>query len=263
MKGRKIQSYSASAVLLLAVVLFAGCGGGSRIYDQVDGEMTRSEFDPDSIPTVPDAESYYIGYGDVLDVVFLYESKYSRESMKVRPDGRITYPYVGEMFVAGMTPARLDTVITKKFSEIIVDPNVTVIVRDFQPQMVYVLGEVDHPGDFDYVRDMTLMQALAAGSGYTDDARKSNVLVIRRVAENRIVGIEVDIDAILSKNDFSLDVPLEPFDIVFVPKSRIATTEQFIERLYAILGRPMDIYLKGWQIANTEVLYEFYSRGIR
>jgi len=257
--------YSVIAVLLVAVTVLLGCGGNSaRVYDQVDGVMARAaEFDPDSIPTLPESDSYYIGYGDVLDVIFLYENKYSREGIRVRPDGRITYPYTGEIFVAGMSPENLDSTITDKFSEIIVDPYITVIVREFTPQKIYVLGEVGNPGNYEYVRDMTLMQALAVGNGYTRDARKSNVLVIRRVGENRIVGIEVDIDAILSKNDFSLDVPLQPYDIVYVPMSRIATTEQFIDRVWTIIGRPMDLYLKGWQIANAEVLYQYYSRVVQ
>lgn len=263
MKGRKIRICGISAVLLLAVALVYGCGNKAQVYDQVDGEMSRpTALDTDSIPARPEATSYFIGYGDVLDVLFLYESKYSREAIRIRPDGRITYPYAGELFVAGMTPATLDSVLTQKFSEIIVDPDITVILREFTPQKVYVLGEVGNPGNYDYVRDMTLMQALAVGNGYTRDARKSNVLVIRRIGENRIVGIEVNIDAILSKNDFSLDVPLQPYDIVYVPMSRIATTEQFIDRLWTILGRPMDLYLKGWQIANAEVLYQYYARAV-
>lgn len=230
------------------------------MYDQVGGEVTWSDLDPDSIPVAPEAESYFIGYGDVLDVDFLYETKYSGENIKVRPDGRITYPLAGEIFVAGMSPADLDSVLTESFSEIILDPQITVMVKDFQPQMVYVLGEVGMSGDYEYVRDMTLTKALAVAHGYTNDARKSNVLVIRRVGEDHIIGIEIDIEAILSKNDFSLDVPLKPFDIVYVPKSRIATTEQFIERLGKIIGTPMDLYLKGWQVANVQLYYDYYSR---
>jgi hypothetical protein len=80
------------------------------------------------------------------------------------------------------------------------------------------------------------------------------------MSENHVVGIEVDLDAVLSKSDFSYDVKLRPFDIVYVPKSRIATTEQFVERLWTIVGRPMDLYLKGWQIANVELYYDYYAR---
>ena len=263
MKGRKIRYYLATAVLA-SVVIWSGCGGvGDKVYDQVDGEMSWSSLDPDSLPEPPEPESYFIGYGDVLDVNFLYEKEYSRENIKVRPDGRITYPLAGEIFVAGMTPSDLDSVLTEAFSEIVLDPRITVIVKEFQPQMVYVLGEVGNPGEYKYVRDMTLMQVLSKARGYTDDARKSNVLVIRRIGEDHVVGMEVSIDAILSKNDFSHDVPLKPFDIVYVPKSRIATTEQFIKRMGTILGTPMELYLKGWQVANVKLYYDYYSRQVQ
>lgn len=222
--------------------------------------MAWSDLETDSIPVAPEPESYFIGYGDVMDVNFLYEDKYSRERIKVRPDGRITYPQAGEIFVAGMSPMDLDSVLTESFSEIILDPQVTVIVTEFQPQMVYVLGEVGVPGDFEFVRDMTLMQALSMAKGYTDDARKSNVVVIRRIGEDHIIGMEVDIEAILSLSDFSHDLVLKPFDIIYVPKSRIATTEEFVSRLWTIIGRPMDLYLKGWQIANIKLYYDYYSR---
>lgn len=222
--------------------------------------MAWSDLETDSIPVAPEPESYFIGYGDVMDVNFLYEDKYSRERIKVRPDGRITYPQAGEIFVAGMSPMDLDSVLTESFSEIILDPQVTVIVTEFQPQMVYVLGEVGLPGDFEFVRDMTLMQALSMANGYTDDARKSNVVVIRRIGEDHIIGMEVDIEAILSLSDFSHDLVLKPFDIIYVPKSRIATTEEFVSRLYTIIGRPMELYLKGWQIANIQLYYDYYSK---
>jgi hypothetical protein len=57
--------------------MVAGCGGGNRMYEQVGDEVAWSDLDPDSIPAAPEADSYYIGYGDVLDVNFLYETKYS------------------------------------------------------------------------------------------------------------------------------------------------------------------------------------------
>jgi polysaccharide export outer membrane protein len=264
MKGRKIRTIILSLAVCIAAYLISGCGGSpGRFYDQKGKDVAWSDLNTDSIPETPESEGYFIGYGDVLDVNFLYETQYSRKNLRVRPDGKITYPLAGEIFVAGMTPGNLDSVLTDMFSEIILDPYITVIIQDFQPQQVYVLGEVGDPGNFNYRKGMTLTQALAMGNGYTDDARKSNVLVMRRIGEDHIIGIEVDIDAILSKNDFSLDVELKPFDIVYVPKSRIATTEEFIERLWTIIGRPMELYIKGWQIANIDLYYDYYARMIR
>jgi hypothetical protein len=87
--------------------------------------------------------------------------------------------------------------------------------------------------------------------------------VIRRVAPDRIVGIQIDLIELLDDHRFDLDIPLMPNDIVYVPKSRIAKAEEFVESLFTILGRSGDLYLKGWQIANVKLLYEFYQRTAR
>jgi len=263
MKGRIIRNTVVSGVILVSAVLLAGCAGNrGTLYDQYGGEMVRSDLDVDSIPVAPEPESYYIGYGDVLDINFLYETKYARTDIKVRPDGRITFPLAGEIFVAGMSPAGLDSVLTERYSEIVVDPRITVIVKDFSPQKVYVLGEVKMAGDIEYERGMTVTQALAEASSFTDEARKTNVLVIRRVAEDHIVGIEVNLEAVLSKGDFTQDIPLKPYDIVYLPKSRIATIEQFVDRMGTIIGEPVSIYLDGWRVANIQLYYDYYSRVV-
>ena len=75
----------------------------------------------------------------------------------------------------------------------------------------------------------------------------------------RCRGIEVDVDKIIDDNRYDLDIPMRPFDIVMVPKSRLASTEDFVETFSAFLLKPMDIYLKGWNVANVKTLYDFYK----
>ena len=72
------------------------------------------------------------------------------------------------------------------------------------------------------------------------------MLVIRRVAPDHIVGIQVDINDLLSGKRFDLDIPLQAFDIVYVPKSKLARRQDFMLALRDILMTPADIYLKGW-----------------
>jgi polysaccharide export outer membrane protein len=235
-------------------------GGKSRLYTQADGEVERTSLDPDSIPVPDETRDYLIGFGDVMDIEFLYNEKYTRRNIVVRPDGRISYPLAGEISAAGLTIAELKDVITEKFTEILVNPQVTIIIKDFQPQVVYVLGEVIDPKGVNYHKGMTLMGVLSEGGIDIADARKSNILVIRKVSQDHVVGMEIDVDEIIEGMNYSLDVPLEPFDIVYVPRSRIASLEQFVNRMVNIIGGPADLYLKGWQIAHAKTLYEFYSR---
>jgi polysaccharide export outer membrane protein len=252
------------AVSLAATLFFYGCasggGGGNQIYSQIDGETTRSPSDSVLFAEPEGPVGYVIGYGDLLDVHFLYNSEYSRENIRVLPDGTISFPHAGTIKAAGMTVSLLDSILTASYSEILVDPDITVIIKEFQNQNVYVLGEVGLPGVYPWENDLTLVGALSLARGYTNEARKSNVILIRRVAENHVVGIEVDINEILDGNNFALNIPVRPFDIVYVPKSRIATTEQFIARMFTILGRPLDIYIKGWQAVHQKTYYDYFAR---
>ncbi|MCK4538581.1 MAG: polysaccharide biosynthesis/export family protein [Candidatus Krumholzibacteria bacterium] len=247
------------AVLCALLVLCTGCGGGNRLVVNRGGEVEKLPFSADSLPSGPWMDEYYIGYGDVVDVHFFYNEKYSREAVKVRPDGRISYPYIGDVVVAGKTVSQVDSLLTMKFSEILRAPEITVIIREFEPQMIYVMGQVGNPGGYRYQKGLTLMSALAMGSGLRDSAKRNGVVIVRRLDWNHIVGIEVDVDRIIDDNRYDLDVPMRPFDIVMVPKSRLASTEDFIESFSAILLKPMDVYLKGWNVANVKAVYDFYK----
>jgi polysaccharide export outer membrane protein len=154
----------------------------------------------------------------------------------------------------------LDSVLTARYSEILMNPNVTVVVRNYSPQVVYVLGETSRPGGYPYTKGMTLLDFLAVGGGPIKSSKKNGVIVIRRVAPDHIVGIQVDLRELLDRKRFDLDVALEPFDILYVPKARISKTQDFVLALGDILLTPAEVYIKGWQIANVEILYDFYRR---
>ena len=93
-----------------------------------------------------------------------------------------------------------------------------------------------------------------------DDAKKNNVVVIRRIASDHIIGIEVDINDILKGNRYDLDLAIKPYDIVMVPKSRISSLADFSRNIFDILSNPADLYLKGWQVVNVKTVYEFYTK---
>lgn len=254
-------SYRKKCLILItcATFLAGGCSSGNRMITNTSGSVEKIRLDPSDIPQTETPDGYYIGYGDILDVLFLYNTGYSREAVKVRPDGRISYPYIGEIDVAGRTIMQIDSLLTDKFSEILVDPDITVMVREFQPQQVYVYGEVGNPGGYPYSRGLTLMKALALGNGLKDSAKRNGVVVVRRVSFDHVVGIEVDVEDILDENRYDLDIAILPFDIIMVPKSKLATTSDFVSTMYNIIIKPADLYLKGWNIANVKILYDFYK----
>jgi protein involved in polysaccharide export with SLBB domain len=249
------------AVAGLILFTLTGCGGGNRFISNREGKVESGELVLDSIPLRPDPSEYVIGHGDAIDVLFLYNSDLNQIDLKVRPDGRISLPYVGDIVAAGKPVSALDSLVTARYAEIIVNPDVTVVIRTFRPEVVYVLGEVRNPGGYDHHSGMTLSNALALSGGYGGSAKRNEVLVIRRVAPDHVVGIQVDISDLLSGKRFDLDVPLQAFDIVYVPKSKIAQGRDFMNALKDIIVTPSEIYLKGWQVVHVKLLYDYYTRS--
>jgi polysaccharide export outer membrane protein len=248
------------AVAFLAVTL-GGCGGGNRFISNRGGQVESGELVLKDIPRRPAQKDYIISYGDVLDVVFLYDTPLNQSALKVRPDGKISLPHVGEIAVAGMPISALDSLLAARYSEILVDPSVTAILHDFQAPVVYIMGDVNVPGGYPFRSGMTLLNALTLSGGPLKTARKSGVLVIRRIGPDHIVGIQIDLREILDKKRFDLDIPIEPLDIVFVPKSKLSSAEDFVSVVSDLLIKPSDVYLRGWEVANVKVLYDFYRHS--
>src|SRR5580692_9107047 len=120
--------------------------------------------------------NYVIGDQDVLDVSVWKEPEVSRV-VPVRPDGKISLPLLNDVQAAGLTPGALAQQITESLKKYVTNPQVTVIVTTINSQRVYLLGEVSRPGAFPLLPNMTVLQALSSGGGFTQYARTNRVYV--------------------------------------------------------------------------------------
>ncbi|NIM19417.1 MAG: hypothetical protein GTO51_03445 [Candidatus Latescibacteria bacterium] len=201
---------------------------------------------------------YIISIGDKLDIVFLYHQDLTTQALIVRSDGRISLPYVGDVMAAGYTPMKLDTILTARFEEILREPNLSVIVRESAGKVVYVLGEVARSGGFDFDKEISLLQSVALAGGITTKGKANHAVVIRREGVERVVGVEVDIEAIMRGEAIQNDFLLRNNDIVYVPKKRIESVAEFVTTLRDILRPPMELYIRGWEVWKVDAVYEFY-----
>lgn len=129
-------------------------------------------------PVVADRE-YVIQTGDTISIrVWGQEGMSSRG--KVRPDGRISVPFVDDVEAAGSTPVALAKVIQAKLKDFIVNPVVTVTLDETRPLQVSVLGEVVRPGAFVLDQNSGVLQAIAVAGGMTPFANKDAIMVIRK-----------------------------------------------------------------------------------
>ena len=122
-------------------------------------QAVQSVFDRESL--TPD---YRVAPGDVLQVFVWKEPELSRE-VRVRPDGYMTVPLIGDLFVVGKTPRGLAAELAQQLGQFVTGPVVTVTLKESIVLRFFVVGEVAKPGEFPLLGRTTVMQALALAGG--------------------------------------------------------------------------------------------------
>ncbi|HVU03813.1 MAG TPA: polysaccharide biosynthesis/export family protein [Polyangiaceae bacterium] len=208
MQERLLPGLRASAVRLasLAVVASVALGCGTS------GAYVWYRDLPDAKTAAAPAE-YRIGVGDTLNVR-VYEQPSLTSDVKIRSDGRIGLPFIGEVAAAGKTPTALAQEIQARLTQFIVNPNVTVNVATSPPIVVSVMGEVAHQGVVTLEPSTGVLQALAQAGGTSDFADKGRIFVLRKHPEFR--RIRFTYDALVQNLDGAANFTLQNGDVIVV-----------------------------------------------
>jgi polysaccharide export outer membrane protein len=158
-------------------------------------------------------DEYRIGVGDVLRIAVWKDQDLS-STVKVRPDGVIAMPLVGELRVSGRTPADVQAEVTKVVNEFVTAPYVTIIVEEINSRKIYLAGAVARPGVYDMLQPTRLMQAIAMAGGTTEFAKEDRVVVIREGEGGK--RFEASMKAI-ARGKFSDNLLLRPGDTIIIP----------------------------------------------
>ena len=207
-------------VIAAMMCLLAGC---------VSDPSVRNAVPASKVWTAEKPAAYVIHSGDELDIKFFYNPELN-ETITVRPDGMISLQLVDEIRAAGKTPAQLDKELTDVYARELRKPIVTVIVRSFTGQRIYVGGEVNEQGLIELPAGMTVLQAVFQAGGFMETAQPSETIVIRKGTNNRPVPIRVDLASAFNGNGEGVDFRLQPDDVVYVPKSAIAKANKFVQQ---------------------------------
>ncbi len=157
-----------------------------------------------------------LGPGDVFDVHVFQDAELSGSFM-VGQNGKIHFPLVGAIQVAGLTPnAAADAIRTRLQDGYIRDPVINVFVKQRNSKKVFVFGKVRKPGTFNFESGMTVVQAITLAGGLAESAATDRTRITRR-EEGRERRYTVAISAILDGH--APNFALRPGDIVFVPES--------------------------------------------
>jgi polysaccharide export outer membrane protein len=162
----------------------------------------------------PDS-SYRIGPNDILNIFVWKEADLTRD-VTVMPDGKITYPLIGEITAQGQTASELKKEIADKLQNFVTAPEVTVIVKESRSQVVYAIGKLTRPGPIALAPGMTVMQALSAAGGFTEWADPKNILIVRREG-GKETQLRFNYKEFTSGEKLEQNILLKPGDTLVVP----------------------------------------------
>lgn len=163
----------------------------------------------------------------MLEIKFFYAAELN-ESVAIRPDGKIALQLIGEVEVLEVTPRELTHALRERYTGILTNPEITVFIRTFAGQKVYVGGEVTNPGLIPFDGRLTLVQALAQVGWMKKSAAPSSVVVLRDTGNHTPTILLVDVRQQL--RNVGDAVVLRPFDVVYVPQSAISKANDFVEQ---------------------------------
>lgn len=158
---------------------------------------------------------YTIGLGDAIEVHIWKEPELSRP-VTVRLDGRISLPLLGDIEAAGITITKLTAELEKRYSKIIAEPAVTVMLQESRSRRYYVLGQVANAGEFPLDTPITVLQAIARCGGFREWAKTDNIAVVRRVNGQEKI-LKFDYDALVKGKDVTQNLAIAPGDTIVVP----------------------------------------------
>lgn len=149
----------------------------------------------------------------------------------VTPDGSIQLPAIGNVNVVGLSLPELNTEIAARYSALFPGVDVTAVLKQRAARYVYVLGEVRSAGRFNLVAPTSAMQALSLAGGHLVGADLTNLIVLRRDENWRLVACRLNLSEDLRGDCINRthDVWLRDSDILLVPKSHCQRVDEYID----------------------------------
>ena len=171
---------------------------------------------------------YHIEPGDTFDINFELSPEFNQQAVAVQPDGFVTLHGISDIKVQGKTVPELTEALRTAYSKILNNPQISVVLKDFQKPYFIADGQVARPGKYDLRSDTTLTEAIAMAGGFLDTAKHSQVVLFRKVDANWTSAELVDVKKMENERNYREDPFLYPGDMLFVPKNRLSKIKPFL-----------------------------------
>jgi len=185
--------------------------------------------------SVSQPKEYTVNLGDIMDISVWEWPDLRMSDVYVRPDGKISFPLVGDVDAVERTLTEIDKEITERLTEFIKSPEVSISIKRFGGKKVIIMGEVSGPGVYAPTGQSTLLEVIALAGGFTPAAVTTNVVVIRG-DQQRSEAIVCDLRRAIKNGDLSENIVAERNDIIYVPRRFIASASDLASEIGGPLG---------------------------
>lgn len=204
---------------LAAALLLTGCApAGPRL--EASGVVAGG---------VPLAPEHTLSAGDEFEIRLPFAAEYN-DRVTVGMDGTVAPKAVGSVAVGGLTAPEATARLTERYAGLLKAPELSITMRRYAPEIVYVDGWVRKPGLIRSDVPLTVAHALAQAGGVKAGAKTGGVLVLRHDADGAVHPYSVALGNYAGAG--AADPPLKSFDVVYVPQTPIAAVSDFARQYY-------------------------------
>ena len=158
-----------------------------------------------------DDHPFILGAEDQISVMIYGSPEFSGGHM-IRPDGKITVPFLGDVVAAGYSPLELSNIIKERLKKYIVDPDVSVSVTQVNSKRYYIQGEVGRTGGFPLLVPTKVLEALVNAGGFKDFANQKKIVIMRVTGER----LNFNYREVIQGKKMDQNIYLKPGDIIIV-----------------------------------------------
>lgn len=197
--GRKPSNMKTLKILVLLLMLLTITASFAQIQEyegiplitreDIARGLVSSDFEPSDSLTVVETEQYVLKKGDIISISVMEHLEFTKQSIRVLPDGGIEYPLLGNIKAEGMTVSVLRKIIEKRLLPYVTIPVVTIYVEKIYGHKVNVIGYVNSPGEYQIYEPLKITDALALARGIKNIRDVKEIRLIRKNGE--IFDVEV------------------------------------------------------------------------
>lgn len=170
---------------------------------------------------------YLVQASDTITISYRYTPEYDFTGA-VQPDGYISPPLIGPVMVVGLSIEQVRERVGEKARERLRDPEIFVVLKDFERPSFAVGGEVTNPGKFELRGRIGVLEAIAISGGFKTSAKHSQVVLFRRYDEENVISRVLNVKDMEKRSGREANIDLQPGDFLMVPKSKWSKVERII-----------------------------------